>query len=360
MNYFTKIEAYFSNGLSELDRLVFEQELAENAKLQKEVAAFELAQSLFGFTAETLPEEEIVASTATKTADELIGFVANNLSEEQILGIDATVQSTAITRTLKPKRNRTAWLAAASIAIILSFIGLQIQQGSTIAPAATIAAAKKQAPSIEKMAVPNNQLGKKVAEEVVAAFKNIQPSQKTDNTSVKNYEPAIVKTIKKQRKNSNHLAATIATVPSTDPLALNTVATEVTTRKVVDKGESLSYQAVENIILKEGFHAKAGATFTATTYEKTKDVLASTAALSGQQKVVYQAKQTITLGTGFQVAADTEFTAKTTPNPYQTTVATNTIISEEEEIVLKAKKSISLESGFEVKAGANFTAAIGK
>ena len=93
MNYFDKIEAYTTGTLDEMERSVFEVELAQNATLKQELEAYQLAESLFDFAGENLAEETIINSDATSLADELINFTANNFSEVEILGLDTPTES---------------------------------------------------------------------------------------------------------------------------------------------------------------------------------------------------------------------------------------------------------------------------
>lgn len=366
MNYFTKISAYFDKELSDLECLVFEQELAENATLQAEVAAYEMAQSLFGFAAEALPTEEIIGTEAAETADELITFVASNLSEEQILGAATQVDQPTVIRQLKPRRNRMAWLAAASMLFIISMMGLRFQSNQASwetlgqdGPVAVTAPAEKIIAPIVKEITPI------VKEEKVNQLVSTPTTEKDVKSKVRIYEPAIVKVVKKQQTNSLDLAANSTRNSSkkeqSNLLALNTTATKITTGKVIDRGQAVVYKAGNSVVLKEGFHAKAGSSFLAKTSSdnKTSVDYSSAATITGSKKVVYQANKTITLKPGFHATAGTNFVAKTAfANNKE--VATNTIISDKESVLVKASNSITLKAGFHAKAGANFTAKVAK
>lgn len=367
MNYFNKIEAYYTNELSELECLVFEQELAESTTLQKEVAAYEMAQSLFGFTAETLPEEEIVDSEATAIADAIIGFAANNLSEDQILAEHPQTGKTTLIRQLQPRKNRTAWLAAASVAIVLSVIGLQIQNNqdsvTSLGPNAPIAVTKSQEKVVPKAVKTISPIiVKEESLEIVASSNTTQKATKSYKVNPKKYKPAKVKIVKKSSGTINNLASVIPKTKLTNPLALNTVAEKITTGTVIDKGQVVVYQAEGVITLKEGFHAKSGSSFLAmsNSTQSTNADFTSDEMISGTEEVVYQANQSITLKPGFHVKAGTGFKAETKSSDNQKEVAMNTIISANEEFVLKAGSSITLKPGFHAKAGADFTAAVVK
>ncbi len=363
MNYFTKIAAYFSNELNDLERLVFEQELAENETLQAEVAAYEMAESLFGFTAETLPETEIVDTAATVTANELIAFTANNLSEAQILAPPVEAAQPTIVRQMKPRRNRMAWLAAASMLFIVSMIGLRFQKNQASwetlgheGPVAVTAPEKNVVELIEKEVIPvieEEKVNKVAAAPIVVKKKT------------KKYEPAKVKIVKKQRTNTRNLAANTTEISAKksieNPLAYNTVGTKISSVKVIDRGQEVVYKADSGVILKEGFHAKAGSSFVATTLSdnKTSSNFTSAEKITGTNKVVYQANETITLKPGFHAKAGTDFLAKTASANTQE-ISTNTVVSDKESVVVKASNSVILKPGFHAKAGAVFTAKVAK
>lgn len=380
MNYFTKIEAYFSGDLNDLERLVFEQELAENATLQAEVAAYKMADSLFGFTAETLAEEEIVGNTAIATADEIITFAANNLSEEQILGTPKHVAQPTIVRQLKPRKNRAAWLVAASMLFIISMIGLRYQNNpaslETLEQERAVAENKPEKTDIiplEKEIMPNNSV-EEIAPKVEASELNeivvATPSEEKVEKSPKVYPPAKVKVIKKQKKKVYNLVANTPEVlpdnNSSASLAVNTTVTEIKTSKVISAGENVEYKAESAVVLAEGFNAEVGGTLVAKTVNETtvndENFAAdytSSATIAGTKKVVYQADKTITLKPGFHAKAGTDFMATTTASNAKV-VATNTVISDKESVLVKASKSITLKPGFHAKAGADFTATVTK
>lgn len=340
MNYFDKIEAYTTGTLSEVEYLIFEAELVENSALQQELEGFQLAQSLFDFAGEQLSEEEITTADSVSLAEALFDFTANNLSEEQILAINTTTTAdsvnlanslieftannlseeqilttasitakTPIIRTLQPRTNRTAWLAAASMLFILSLIGPQFYSSQNLKSSSTMVA---EAPAVIektpiKAIVTNYNL-----EEVLVI--NI-PKKETK----KNYAPAKISVTKKRipiiagHEMANFdLAASKATIEN--PLAMNEIPQNITTGFAIPEGTETTYRATNSITLTEGFSAKPGANFTAETA---------------------------------QVAALEE-------------VNSNTVISEEESVSLKANKAITLKAGFHAKAGASFKAAVGK
>lgn len=362
MNYFTKIAAYFDQELSELERLVFEQELAENAALQAEVDAYEMAQSLFGVTAETLTEEEIVNTDAATMADEIITFVADNLSEKQILAEPVLAAQPTIIRKLEPRKNRTAWLAAASLLFIISMIGLRFQNEQVSNQNGTVAVTnppKEVTTPIAKEIIPV------IKEEKIDQLVSTPTQEKSVKQLTKAYEPASIKVVKKQKINATSLAANNTKVlPETsqsNPLALNTTATAITSEKVIDHGQEVVYKAADEIVLKEGFHVKSGSTFfaTATSDEKVATDLKSAATITGTDKVVYQANETITLAPGFHAKAGIDFVAKTASGSSKE-VSSNTIVSDKESVLLKANNSVTLKPGFHAKAGSDFTAKVGK
>ncbi len=350
MNYFDKIEAYTTGTLSEMECLVFETALTQNSALQQELAAFQLAQDLFGFLGDELSETEIETSDSVSLADALIGFTAINLSEAQILASDTIattesvkladslidftatnlseaqilatqpiVEQTPIIRRLQPRTNRTAWLAAASMLFILSLIGSPFytsqntgQNSTNIAEVTPI----EKAPI--KAIIPISNIDK---EEIIAATipeKTIQE---------KSYPPAKVRIIKKELPIT--IISPISTIQEVamndtevlmkkkvveSPLATNTVAQEITTSAIIPKGQAIAYRATNSITLKSGFSAHSGTSFIAETTQK---------------------------------AAPQE-------------VNSNTVISKKESVLLKANTSITLKPGFHAKVGATFKAEIGK
>jgi len=379
MNYFTKIEAYFNGELNDLERLVFEQELVADTTLQEEVAAYEMAQSLFEYTAETLPEEEIVGNTATVTADEIIAFTASHLSEEQILGKPKQATQPTIVQQLKPRRNRTAWLVAASMLFIISMIGLRYQNNpASLEPLERERAVAENKPEktdmipLEKEVMPNNsveEIAPKVEVSELNQFVVTTPSKEKVEKSSKAYQPAKVKVIKKQKKKAYNLVAnTLEILPdnnSSAPLAVNTTVTEIKTSKVISAGENVEYKAENAVVLEEGFYTGVGGTLVAKTVNETtvndENFAAdytSSATITGTEKVVYKANETITLKPGFHAKVGTDFVAKTAAISNE--VATNTVISDKESVLVKANNSITLKPGFHAKAGADFTATVAK
>jgi len=351
MTYFNKIEQYFAKEMSEVDCLLFEQELAENAVLQNEVAAYEMAQNLFGWTAEALTETEITASAEEQVADELIGFVAANLSEAEIMG--NTSKKSAVVRSLPKRSRRTAWLAAASVALVLSFIGWNWQGNTSPATTPTLAH-NDQSPEIDQSLQPETKETPTVNQ--LATIEKEKPfiNKATIEDNPRKYEPASVKIVRKPVNNltKNDL---------TNPLAINETTTGIQTERIIKGGQKVVYRAENGILLKSGFQVRTGSSFTASTVMD-QTVAANVIAdqkIEGAQKVTYQAKETVTLTEGFHVAAGTEFVAKTTPKPNDGIVTTNTVVSEQEEMLLQAESSITLEAGFHVRAGGNFSATIG-
>ncbi|MEM1119137.1 MAG: 3-coathanger stack domain-containing protein [Bacteroidota bacterium] len=352
MTYFTKIAQYFAGELNEVERLVFEQELAYNPVLQKEVAAYELAQDLFGKTAASLSEVEITTSAPRETADELIDFVASNLSEEEIVG-KPVARKSAVVRSLPRRSRRTTWLAAASAALILGFIGWNWQE--KIIPPVT-----PNIVSSEQKNNANNQANPKIAvpstnSQVVAVDKMSpipKPAINEDNSS--KYEPAK----KRITPKSINKAATI------DPSALLAI-NEITTTGNFSKktNQEIEKRTKENNSL-----------FTKTSVKDSPNIpIASQASLrpasntlvvdqkiEGAQKVIFQADESITLTAGFQVGAGTEFTAKATEEIDQGKVSVNTVVQAQEQMQLQAEKTIVLKAGFHVKAGGSFSATIGQ
>ncbi|MFK7982176.1 MAG: 3-coathanger stack domain-containing protein [Saprospiraceae bacterium] len=370
MNYFDKIEGYTTGTLSEMERSIFEMELPQNTALQQELEAHQLAESLFdfaganlseepinnsdavslfdelinftasnlseeqilapttttaaesadlvdsliNFTASNLSEAQILASDSTELADELINFTASNLSEKQILGATPIGAKTSIIRRLQVKSNRTAWLAAASMLFILSMIGSQFYTDSSLGQSSGMVA---EMPAVIEKSPVKAIITNPFLEEVVA----IKIPKKEIK---KNYPPAKIRVIKKITPSiANEQLAVVemdnaelntAKTILENPIAMNTVAKEISTSAIISKGQNTSYQATTSITLTSGFSAPPGTSFTAMT------------------------------------------TQKTAPQE----VNSNNVISEKESVLIKANTAITLKPGFHAKAGASFKAEIGK
>lgn len=360
MNYFEKIEAYKNGTLNEVERLVFEETLASDLALQQELAAYELGQDLFEFVGTTLSEETITAPEATDAADLLINFTANNLSETQILASDSAATNTAIIKPLKNREpNRSAWLVAASMLLILSLIGSQFYTASSPVDSyeTPIAEQEQIEPTITKPVSP-----------IVLPENNV-PQQEivAKDTPVLKVEKKAV-AIKKKRAKVQDLALNspqkrIETLPNRPempilaplPLVVNITAQEITTGKVIATGESVVYNGGNFVTLKAGFHAKAGANFVATAANNT--IFLANEVIEDRQPVVYKTSKIITLKPGFHAKKGIDFIAKANSGLAKE-LSTNVIISSNEAIVYKAGSTITLTPGFHAKAGAGFVATI--
>ena len=368
MNYYKKIAAYFEGKMSVVERQVFEQELEENVILQKEMEAYELAQNLFNFSATNLSEREIISTSATESAEEIIQFTAKHLSEAKILAIGSSKKSTIIERKLHPSfYNRSAWLVAASMLIILSVIGNRFYNNQdSLKTIGNSQPAIVETPSIEVLQPENKQ--------VIPATNNIQESplkviaQKKPKSSKPKYESARVKITKKNKKESFSepikdlsFQNTPTKTTSNNLIALYTTAQKIISATQIASGQSVVYKAEKTIILKTGFHAKAGAEFTAAPIKN--EAIPSDLTLDGTYDgnvTNYNASNTIILKPGFHAKAGMDFTASTnTPNALQE-VSSNTIISDKESVIIKANNTVILRPGFHAKAGASFVAEVGK
>lgn len=353
MNYFEKIEAYKNGTLNEVERLVFEETLAQNPSLQQELEAYELeayelGQDLFAFVGTTLSEETITAPEATDTADLLINFTANNLSEAQILASDSAATNTAIIRPLNRRSNRNAWLVAASMLLILSLIGSQFYTSSS------------QVDSYETPIAERAQIEPRITK---SASPIVLPENNVPQQEIVAKETPVVKVekktaiIKKKRTKVQNLALSRPKMPILAPLPLvvNITAQEITTGKVIAKGESVVYNGENSVTLKAGFHAKAGANFVATATNNAN--FTANEVIESQQPVVYKAGKTITLKPGFHAKKGIDFTAKANVGTAEE-LSTNAVISSSEAVIYKAGHTITLKPGFHAKAGAAFVATI--
>lgn len=361
-NYFEKIEAYKTGTLSEVERLVFEEELAQNVLLQQEVAAYNLAEQLFDFVGETLPTETIVASEANETADLLISFTANKLSEGQIINTPNSTSTETIVRELTPKSNRTAWLVAASMLLILSLIGIQFYNtsfgtndlDSTIVktepvektimePANVVAEVDSEAVSKESTSKANT-----VNESTPSLPKKVRKKLENKPLIISNSNQEIAKKILQKSPNKINL-------PTVEPTVIKLTAQEITTKKVVSTGEAMVYEGDNSVTLKAGFHAKAGANFVATASDKV--TFLTNEVIEEQMSTVYEASQTITLKPGFHAKAGSNFIAKAKATD---NLSTDVIVSPEEAVIFKAGNTIIFKPGFHAKPGAEVAAIVGK
>lgn len=298
-----------------------EQILANDTITTAESA--ELADLLIGFTATNLSEEQILANDtittidSTNLADELIGFTAANLSEEQILATQPIViEQPPIIRTLQPRRTkRTAWLAAASMLFVLSMIGSQFYTAQNSNQASVLVA---EMPAL----IENTPLKAILINPSLEAVLAVNIPKKVIK---KSYPPARVRVIKKTTPElaTNQIAAAdkveemelnTSKIVIENPIAMNTIAKEISTSAIIQDGETASYQATTSITLTSGFSAPPGTSFTAVTTQK-------------------------------ETAQE---------------VNSNSTISEKESVLLKANTSITLKPGFHAKVGADFKAEIGK
>lgn len=358
MNYFSKIEAYFSGDLSAAERELFEEELAINTVLQKEVEAYELAQDLFGFTAEHLSEETIISREANEMAAALIDFVANNLSENQILETTPITEEHAITRTLPTRRNRSAWLVAASMVLILSLMGTQyyLNQAKQGGQIDTAIAKKSTGASDVELTSPTEKLIIPIPEKETIVSKK-EPKTRTIAKPAKALEDKANITAP-QNIALNTKKITLPkreVIKVVESLVSNITAQEITTGKVIDKGESVIYSGTNAVTLKAGFHAKAGASFTATATDLVNH--SANTVIDSEQPVIFSARETITLKAGFHAKAGADFTAKTKAATNDLSV--EAVISPEEVIVFKASNTITFKPGFHAKPGATLVASVG-
>ena len=311
MNYFSKIEAYFLGELQEVEQGLFEEELATNALLQKEVEAYELAQNLFGFTAAHLSEETIIVADVNETVEALINFTAHHLSEDQILATTPIIEQSAITKTLQPRKHRRAWLVAASMLLILSLIGSQFYTSQNVGQAVT--------PIAETL---SNPIEESPSPSIIAT--NTMPKKEILKASIpsvtqkKKYESAKVKVTKRKIPTlqatptiavKNKKGTPIAKIAMVTPLAPNVTAQKITTHSNFQKGQAITYKATNSIILKPGFSVDAGTSFRAVMTPDNVEDLNADAIISEKESVVLKANTSITLKPGFHAKVGADFVA---------------------------------------------------
>lgn len=371
MNYFEKIEAYVDQQLNPVERQLFEAELAENTLLQEELEAYELAESLFDFSAEHISEADLLEAVALDTTESLIDFTATHLSEAEILAtpnsfaapIEATVvEKPATIRFLSPTFRKA--LAAASVLLVVGLFGIQLTKESTINiegknnsastlinAAETLEKTTVSIPSVESTVAENVEKENRIRE--IAIVKQVEKMRK----EVKKYEPAKVKV----HQPKTHLVATTPiSNTSNKSLAINTSATTINTSTTIAKGQAVTYKAENVITLEPGFSVEAGANFVAMSTKESieKDIIVSDV-MGTEESTTIMASNSITLNSGFHVKAGTDFTATSSKSNIND-ITTNTNISDKETIVFKAGNSVTLTAGFHAKAGSDFTATIEK
>lgn len=364
MNYFEKIEAYVDQQLSPVERQLFEAALAENTLLQEELEAYELAESLFNFSAEHISEADLLEAVALDSTEALIDFTASHLSEAEILAApkffaapieSSVVEKTATIRFLSPTFRKA--LAAASVLLIVGLFGIQFTKESTKNIAgennAVATIVEEEKPTISIPSVESTVAEKIEKEDII----NETVIKEKVLKKVKKYEPAKVKI----RQPKTTLAA--STLTSNTPnklLAVNTSATTIVTSATIAKGQTVTYQAEEIITLEPGFHAEAGASFIAMSTKKSveKDIIVSEVMGAEKSKTII-ASNSITFDSGFYVKAGTDFTAISSKSNTKD-IITNVNISAKESMVFNAENSVTLTAGFHAKAGADFTAMVEK
>ena len=123
MNFLSKIEQYATGQLNEVEKAVFEMELAESPQLQKELKAYNEAKFLIDFAAENLSEEAVLETSATHTSEQLINYAAQSLDENQILSkplkLNQNIRGSRYF--IMPQKYR---LAAASLLLLVGFLGI--------------------------------------------------------------------------------------------------------------------------------------------------------------------------------------------------------------------------------------------
>jgi len=354
MNYFEKIEAYRNGTLSEVEHLVFEEALAQSLKLQEEIAAYDFAHSLFDFAGETLSDEAILEPEASHTADLLINFAANNLSEIEILDQPSPAKNTATIRKIQPATNRTAWLVAASMLLILSLIGTQFYTSpSAINGLDTAIVANEPIETV--IAEPINPVTTTSPKASVSKVKSIVTKPNYPPKKEKKKKIIVPKIIVKVAAIPQEKVINASKTPINKPSMHKLSAEEITTQKVISLGESVVYEGNHSVTLEAGFHAKAGASFVATS-DNNANLLANKV-IDSNTPTVYKASNTITLKPGFHVKSGADFAAKTESTKE---LSTDVVISDKEAVVFKAENTITFKPGFHAKAGATMAAIVGK
>ncbi|MEM6318270.1 MAG: 3-coathanger stack domain-containing protein [Bacteroidota bacterium] len=359
MTYFEKIEAYATGKMEATEQAFFEQELVENDVLKVEWEAYQLVNELVDFTAKETTEADIRQTAAEATADSLLHFSATRLSEAQI--IEKQTSQKAIIRPLK-SRSRAAWLAAASVLFLVGMVGLRsflAMDNSVTSSSKKIATVSETATPIRTVEPVQNPVSESTSE-TEKTLAEVTTEQQEEITlpaiQKQKYEPAKVKT-----KPNNRLVAAKEGKKVSDeiiakPLAMTIAAEQITTERVIKENETVIYKAQNTITLKSGFHAKAGASFTAT-HDKPTTPKSSNAVIQANETVAYEHEEGIVLKPGFHAKAGATFVAKA---PSNETVNSDITINERESITVSAQKTVTLRPGFHAKAGSSFTAKVGK
>jgi hypothetical protein len=297
--------------------------MEENPLLKKEVEAYQMAQSLLGFSTNHLSEEEILEDTAEKTAVDIIQFAALNLSEEKIIEkTTATPRKEAKVR-LMPFSNQKSWLVAASAAFILSLFGLNYWNASHMEPSEQMA--KVEIPKVEEIQLETPVVATEIAapelkeEETVLPKKEValqeQPAPKKKRRV---YPKAKKRDIIKVVKPIEKIAQKQLPIATPSPLlAMKTSATEIASGSTINNGEKVTYTAENVITLKPGFFVEAGSEFTASskklTQTKSND-FTTNSVISKSESVIYKANNSITLAPGFHAKVGSGFIATVVKN----------------------------------------------
>jgi len=243
MNYTGKIEAYTAGKMSDLEQLVFEQELAENDALKEAFDAHQLTEALLGFT-------------------------ANNLSEAAILGNAPVLVTNASVGTSKVKYYGAGLFALCFIGL---FTFIYPYFTKTNSPTPTIETKQVMSAPAE-LTIPINQATKETiifqdpTQEIQAKQKPVQKA-----TPSKVSKP---KVITKKPSNPKPIAAVQKKVqPARIPIkkAAPVLASNLSSNKQVNNGEAIVYKAGESITFEPGFVAEAGSSVFAGIEEKALD-----------------------------------------------------------------------------------------
>ncbi|MEM1122230.1 MAG: 3-coathanger stack domain-containing protein, partial [Bacteroidota bacterium] len=268
MIYFDKIEAYATGQMETTERTFFEQELVENDALKKEWEAYQLVHELIDYSANSSTEATIHQTAAESTTASILQFSAAHLSEAAILQTEQKAAPEAVIRPIK-RRSYTAWLVAASVLFLVGMVGLRSFFALGDDPQVTEKiVATDSTPEVKpsESTIPTvlEQSIDKPKEAIIATTISDKKERTVPTPQKRTYEPAKVRT----KPNVEVTATTaqkdeVAKVVSS-PLAMTISAQEITAERVIHKNETIVYKAKNTITLKSGFHAKAGASFTAT------------------------------------------------------------------------------------------------
>ena len=260
MSYQDKIQQYNRDQMTELERFVFEQELEENPQLKKSLVASTLVEDLLTVTSSSLTEQQILDNSTiinNKPTNKNKWYLA--LGGLLLFGIASLSffdwnQNTTSNSNIKVEEVPVPEATKPAVTIPL-------KENTPIENAVKETNSPKKAIKAPEKAKPKQEVaGKKEPIPYAATTptsktpKLFEQTEKQENIGVVTLEPGF-----SVAKNQSFEAA----IKEGQPMASLNSEKAIESVEIVNKGQSVTYAAGNSIVLKPGFHVKAGATFTA-------------------------------------------------------------------------------------------------